>query len=94
MSTPADEECVLDLKGSTITLLQKEKLRKGRSGLNITVYKGYFNGTTQIAIKKYHTADNKIKIQWEKDLNILSAPDKRHENIIRYFGKAEMGEFW
>ena len=63
------------------------------AGQNVLVFKGFFNGTTPIALKRYQLQDEEIKKQAEKDLLFLSSPDKRHENIIRYFGSAKKGEF-
>ncbi len=89
-TTTANKEDTFDLEGATIILLKDEKMREGRGGENVRVYKGFFNGTTPIAIKVYKTKDEKIKEQAQKDFLFLSSPDKRHEHIIRYFGKVEM----
>lgn len=56
---------------------------------NVLVYKGYFNGTTPIALKRYQLSDKESKKQAETDLLFLSSPEKRHDNIIRYFGSAK-----
>lgn len=60
----------------------------------IRVYKGYFNGTTPVALKRYELTDEIIKEQAEKDFLCLSSPKMRHENIIRYFGSAKDNQFW
>ncbi len=73
------------------TFTRDEVLRG--AGQNVIVFKGYFNGTTPIALKRYLLQDEKIKKQAEMDMLFLSSPDKRHDNIIRYFGSAEKGEF-
>jgi len=71
---------------------RKDEVLRG-ADQNVLVFKGYFNGTTPIALKRYQLQDEEIKKQAEMDLLFLSSHDKRHDNIIRYFGSAKKGEF-
>ncbi len=78
----------LELKDANVyfTYTRDEVLRGASQ--NVLVFKGYFNGTTPIALKRYQLQDEEIKKRAEMDWLFLSSPDKRHENIIRYFGSA------
>ena len=58
-----------------------------------TVFRGYFNGTIPIALKRYQTFDQKIIKAVQRDLEVLSSPDNRHPNFIRYFGHAKDNDF-
>lgn len=59
------------------------------------VYKGYFNGTIPIALKRYQkiSVDEEIIKSIKRDLDVHSSPDNRHPNFIRYFGSAEDDQF-
>lgn len=59
------------------------------------VYKGYFNGTIHIALKRYPkiNVNEEIIKSIERDLEVHSSPDNRHPNFIRYFGSAEDDQF-
>lgn len=61
----------------------------------IMVFEGYLNGTTRIALKRYDKGlkDQRTMDQARKDLEVLSTPEKRHENIIRYFGHRDDDDF-
>lgn len=93
MSTIANERTTtLDLLGVNAILLENQKLPAGRRD-KVHVFRGLFNGTTPIAIKRYEKEDRKIRKKAKKALKNLSALQDPHKNIIRYFGKAEMGEY-
>lgn len=53
------------------------------------VYKGLFNKSIQIALKRYQCNEESMAKEYESDLEILSSPGNRHPNFIRYFGHAE-----
>ncbi len=75
------------------TYLNDQRIKGSIAPLKATVFKGFFNGTTPIALKRYQIGDEKIAIRAKRDLEFLSSPDKRHENIIRYFGSSETEDF-
>ena len=50
------------------------------------VFKGLFNGTIPIALKRYQKENASTIKQVQQDLAVLSSPENRHPNFIRYFG--------
>ena len=57
------------------------------------VFKGLFNGTIPIALKRYQKVDEKTTIDLQKDLDILASPKNRHPNFIRYYGHTSDDNF-
>ena len=57
------------------------------------VFKGLFNGTIPIALKRYQKVAENIIDEVQKDLDVLSSPENRHPNFIRYFGHTSDDNF-
>jgi len=57
------------------------------------VFKGLFNETIPIALKRYQKVDENAFKEVQKDLDILASPKNRHPNLIRYYGHTSHGEF-
>jgi len=57
------------------------------------VFKGLFNGTIPIALKRYQKENATTIKQVKQDLDVLSSPENRHPNFIRYFGYATDDNF-
>lgn len=84
------------LKGTTNFLIYSNQQIKGDKLANKSalVFKGLFNKSIPIALKRYQEAEFKVTgSKAEKDFQFLSSAENRHPNIIRFFGKAEKGEF-
>ena len=54
------------------------------------VFRGYLNKTIPIVIKRYQKENAK---HVEQDVDVLSSPENRHPNFIRYFGCASDDTF-
>jgi len=59
---------------------------KSESNHGTLVFKGHFNGTIPIALKRYQKVDENTIKEVQKDLDVLSSPENRHPNFIRYYG--------
>ena len=57
------------------------------------VFKGIFNGTIPIALKRYQKVDENTIRDVQKDLDILASPKNRHPNFIRYYGHTSDDNF-
>jgi len=55
---------------------------KGESNHGTLVFKGLFNGTMPIALKRYQKVAGNIIDEVQKDLDVLSSPENRHPNFI------------
>lgn len=65
---------------------------RGEGSGNALVYKGLFNNSIPIALKRYLSEDFAVDGQGskaEKDFKFLSSANNRHPNIIRFFGKVD-----
>ena len=52
------------------------------------VFKGLFDETIPIALKRYQKVNENTTKGVQKDLDILASPNKnRHPNLIRYYGR-------
>ena len=50
------------------------------------LFKGIFNQKIPIALKRYKAKDKDSK-EYKRNLKLLSLPENRHPNLIRYFGQ-------
>ena len=57
------------------------------------VFKGLFNGTIPIALKRYQKVDENTIRDVEKDLDILASPENLHPHFIRYYGNTTDDNF-
>lgn len=64
-----------------------------RSSISALVFKGLFNGSIPIAIKRYRSEEMLTIKEAQRSLEILSEPKNRHPNFICYFGHASDSEF-
>lgn len=56
------------------------------------LFKGIFNDKIPIVFKRYQISDQNSN-DYQRDLTLLSSPENRHPNFIRYFGHAVDSEF-
>lgn len=59
---------------------------KSEGNRGTLVFKGLFNGTIPIALKRYQKFDGNTIKDVQNDLDILTSPENRHPNFIRYYG--------
>lgn len=94
----AEEKGVKKIKLSPELLIPKSSYTKGEkissegcfsgSG-SCLLFEGTFNEKIPIALKRYEAIDETISTAYQRDLELLSSPENRHPNFIRYFGFAE-----
>lgn len=67
-------------------LYRLEKLMKSCDG-KPPLFQGLFN-EVPIALKQYLASDKNLK-EYQRNFELLSSPENRHPNFIRYFGNVE-----
>ncbi len=66
---------------------------KGSRTSRTLVFKGLFNGSIPIALKRYRRDEDMLAKVAQKSFEILSQPKNRHPSFICYFGHASDPEF-
>ncbi|KAB8110951.1 hypothetical protein EE612_048448, partial [Oryza sativa] len=83
-----------EMKGTAFKIFTEEELQKATNnfdekkilghGGHGTVYKGFLNGNTEVAIKRCKTIDEQQKKEFGKEMVILSQVN--HKNIVKLLG--------
>jgi len=90
------EESVMEVKLEATFTYKRGDTIHGANGNSTLVFKGLFNGTIPVAIKRYQNTTTeagrhfqelkKVLEGFKKDLDVLSSSDNRHPHFIRYYG--------
>ena len=89
MADSKDPERVVNVNASFAYKNSDQVVNEERQQGNALVYKALFNKSINIALKRYQGNEEPIALQYRRDLEVLSSPENRHPNFIRYFGHAE-----